>query len=82
MEVERDCLKYGVCTVRSRALDPDYDKGKEQRPRTRPKLTLEAAEEGRHIDGRRFALCKQQEDKSKVRNTRVSVKATRHGTSG
>ena len=80
--VERDCVKYRFCTVRSRAFDPDYDKDEERRPWRRPKLILEAEGEGHHVDGRRFALCKQQEDKSKVRNTRDSVKATRHGTSG
>ena len=80
--VERDCVTYRFCTVRSKAFDPDYDKGEEQRPWTRPNLTLEAAEEGCHIDGRRFARCKQQKEESKRRYRRDSVKATRHGTSG
>ena len=80
--VERDCVKYRFCTVRSRAFDPDYDKDEERRPWRRPKLILETAGEGHHVDGRRFERCKQQEEKSKVGYTRDSVKATRHGTSG
>ena len=49
--VERDCIEYGVWTVRSRAFDPDYDKGEQRCPQLRPRFTLEAAGEEHHIDG-------------------------------
>ena len=48
---QRDCIKYRFCTVRSRAFDPDYDKGEQQCPRLRPRFTLKAAGEEHHIDG-------------------------------